>query len=142
MKHPFYLILKGLATIFLLPSMSIEGAENLPEGPAVVVGNHSQAYGPVAAEIYFPGNHYTWCISEMMERDKVADYAYKDFWSKKPALVRPFFKRSKPSFRPEKLYLKLIHQKSIPEKNLLKRRNIKKEWKKCKNLIKRFKKKI
>ncbi len=92
MKHPVYLVFKALATIFLLPSMEVEGAENLPKGPAIVVGNHSQAYGPVAAEIYFPGRHYTWCISEMMEKDKVADYAYKDFWSKKPVIVRPFFK--------------------------------------------------
>ena len=27
-----------------------------------------------------------------MEKDRVADYAYKDFWSKKPALLRPFFR--------------------------------------------------
>ena len=28
----------------------------------------------------------------MMEKECVADYAYKDFWSKKPAIVRPFFR--------------------------------------------------
>ena len=92
MKHPVYLIFRKLAAIFVLPAISIEGIENLPDGPAIVVGNHSQAYGPVAAELYFPRAHYTWCISEMMEKDKVADYAYQDFWSKKPVLLRPFFK--------------------------------------------------
>ena len=91
MKHPVYLIVRKLAAM-LTPVMEIEGAENLPEGPAVVVGNHSQAFGPVAAEIYFPKEHYTWCISEMMEKDRVADYAYTDFWSKKPKIVRPFFR--------------------------------------------------
>lgn len=70
----------------------MEGVENLPDGPSVVVGNHSQAYGPAAAELYFPREHYTWCISDMMERDRVADYAYKDFWSKKPVFIRPFFR--------------------------------------------------
>jgi hypothetical protein len=76
----------------VMPVFEVEGAQNLPEGPAVVVGNHSQAFGPIAAELYFPGKHYIWCISDMMEKDKVADYAYRDFWSKKPILIRPFFR--------------------------------------------------
>ncbi len=75
-----------------MPVFQAEGVENLPDGPAVVVGNHSQAYGPVAAELYFPREHYTWCISDMMEKECVADYAYRDFWSKKPILIRPFFR--------------------------------------------------
>ena len=76
----------------MTPVFQPEGTDKLPDGPAVVVGNHSQAFGPIAAELYFPKKHYTWCISDMMEKDCVADYAYKDFWSKKPLLVRPFFK--------------------------------------------------
>ncbi len=91
MKHLVYRILRKMAEI-LMPEFIPEGTENLPDGPCVVVGNHSQVYGPVAAELYFPREHYTWCISEMMERDKVADYAYTDFWSKKPVVTRPFFK--------------------------------------------------
>lgn len=91
MKHIVYRIVRKLASIFM-PVFQIEGADNLPDGPAIVVGNHSQAYGPVAAELYFPREHYTWCISEMMEKECVADYAYTDFWSKKPALIRPFFR--------------------------------------------------
>lgn len=75
-----------------MPRFTIVGEENIPTGPAVIVANHSQIYGPLTAEIYFPGNRYTWCISEMMEKDKVADYAYQDFWSKKPKALRPFFK--------------------------------------------------
>ena len=90
MKHPVYLMFRTIVSI-LIPEFQIEGAENLPKGPCVVVGNHSQAYGPVTSELYFPGRNYTWCISDMMEKDRVADYAYQDFWSKKPAIVRPFF---------------------------------------------------
>ena len=90
-KHIVYRIVRGLAGLFM-PKFQPEGIENLPDGPAIVVGNHSQAFGPVAAELYFPRAHYTWCISEMMERERVADYAYQDFWSKKPALIRPFFR--------------------------------------------------
>ncbi len=90
-KHIVYRIVRKLASMSV-PVFEAEGLENLPDGPAIVVGNHSQANGPVAAEIYFPREHYTWCISEMMERDRVADYAYKDFWSQKPVLVRPIFR--------------------------------------------------
>lgn len=91
MKHIIYRLTRKIVSA-VIPRYQIEGRDNLPDGPMVIVGNHSQAYGPIAAELYFPIRHYTWCISEMMERDKVADYAYKDFWSRKPALVRPFFK--------------------------------------------------
>ncbi len=90
-KHFVYRLVRKIVE-FVMPVYQIEGAENIPDGPVVVVGNHSQMYGPLAAELFFPKKHYTWCISEMMEKDRVADYAYKDFWSKKPALVRPFFR--------------------------------------------------
>jgi 1-acyl-sn-glycerol-3-phosphate acyltransferase len=86
-----FLVIRRLAAL-IMPVFHTEGLENLPDGPFIAVGNHSKTYGPVASELYFPGKHYTWCISEMMERDRVADYAYKDFWSKKPAIVRPFFR--------------------------------------------------
>ena len=91
MKSSLYFVIKRIVSA-VFPVYQIEGVENLSHGPSVVVGNHSQAFGPLAVELYFPKEHYTWCISEMMERDKVADYAYKDFWSKKPLVLRPFFK--------------------------------------------------
>ena len=91
MKHPLFLILRKI-TSAVTPVYQIEGIENLPDGPAVVVGNHSQAFGPIAVELYFPKEHSTWCVSDMMEKDKVADYAYRDFWSNKPALLRPVFR--------------------------------------------------
>ncbi|MBE5827372.1 MAG: hypothetical protein E7307_12120 [Butyrivibrio sp.] len=91
MKYAIFRIIRKIVAL-VMPVYKVEGLENLPDGPSIVVGNHSQAHGPVAAELYFPRKHYTWCISDMMEKDKVADYAYNDFWSKKPALVRPFFR--------------------------------------------------
>ncbi len=91
MKHPIFRFIKQVAFI-LVHKYEIVGLENLPDGPAVVVGNHSHTYGPVVCELYYPKEHYTWCVSDMMEKEKVAAYAYKDFWSKKPMIVRPFFK--------------------------------------------------
>ena len=91
MKRLLYRIVRKVVSL-VTPVYTVEGEGNLPKGPAIVVGNHSQAFGPIAAELYFPQKHYIWCISDMMEKECVAKYAYKDFWSKKPIPVRPFFK--------------------------------------------------
>jgi len=74
------------------PKYKLVGAEKLPKEPCVIVGNHSQMFGPVAAELYIPGKRSIWCAGEMMNRDEVADYAFKDFWSKKPESVHWFYK--------------------------------------------------
>ena len=74
------------------PKWQLSGVENLPDGPCVIVGNHSQMYGPVAAELYTPGRHWVWCAGEMMHREEVAAYAYRDFWSRKPKAVRWLYK--------------------------------------------------
>lgn len=72
--------------------IEVEGVENLPEEASIIVGNHTQMNGPIACELYFPGNSYTWCIGEMMHLKRVPKYAYQDFWSQKPKLSRPFYK--------------------------------------------------
>ncbi len=74
------------------PKWKLSGAEKLPDGPCVIVGNHAQMYGPIAAELYTPGRHWIWCAGEMMHREQVAAYAYQDFWSGKPKAVRWFYK--------------------------------------------------
>lgn len=74
------------------PKFQIEGLEKLSQEPCLVVGNHSQIYGPVACELYFPGNRYTWCAGQMMHLKEVPEYAYQDFWSQKPRWSRPFYK--------------------------------------------------
>lgn len=88
---PNYRFIRAI-TKAIYPRIEVEGIENLPKGPAIVVGNHSQMHGPVACQLYFPGNKYIWCISEMMHLSEVPAYAYKDFWSNKPKGVRFFFK--------------------------------------------------
>ncbi len=74
------------------PKYEIVGAENLPEGGCAIIGNHCHMYGPIAAELYTPGPHDTWCAAEMMHLKEVPAYAYRDFWSHKPRAVKPFFK--------------------------------------------------
>ena len=82
-----YRIIRGLVRL-LYGKVAVVGAENLPDGPCIVVGNHCQMNGPIAGELYFPGPHYIWCAGEMMHLSDVPAYAYKDFWSQKPKAVR------------------------------------------------------
>ena len=86
-----YKIIKFFVLLFY-PKMKIEGMENLPDGPAVVVGNHTQLHGPISAELYFPGNHYIWCAGQMMKLKEVPGYAFEDFWSFKPWYSRWYYK--------------------------------------------------
>lgn len=76
----------------VFPRMQVAGAENLPDEPCIIAANHCHMYGPIACEIYFPGNRYTWCAGEMMHLKEVPAYAYRDFWSNKPGWIRWFYK--------------------------------------------------
>ena len=73
------------------PKYTLHGIEKLPEEPCVIVGNHAQLYGPIAAEIYLPRPHKIWCIGEMMHRKEVPAYAFQDFWSMKPKATHWFW---------------------------------------------------
>ncbi len=86
-----YRFIKWLVWVFY-PKIEVVGQENLPKEPAVIVGNHAQLHGPIACELYFPGDRYTWCAGEMMKLKEVPAYAYQDFWSGKPKATRWFYK--------------------------------------------------
>lgn len=84
-------LIRTLVAMFS-PKMKVEGLENLPEEPVIIVGNHAQMYGPIACELYMPQNVYTWCAGQMMELKEVPAYAFADFWAQKPAYIRWFYK--------------------------------------------------
>ena len=91
-KTPWtYKVVYKLVWLFS-PKYKLVGTENLPKEPCVIVGNHSHMYGPVAGEIYIPGDHYVWCAGQMMHREEVADYAFQDFWSGKPKHTHWFYR--------------------------------------------------
>ena len=80
-------------TVWLFsPKYTLHGTEKLPDQPCVIVGNHCQMYGPIAAELYMPRAHATWCIGEMMDRKEVPAYAFQDFWSMKPRALHWFYR--------------------------------------------------
>ena len=74
------------------PKFKTSGEENLPDEPFVIVGNHSQMYGPIAGELYMPTPHFIWCNHEMMDRKEVPAYAFQDFWADKPKRIRWFYR--------------------------------------------------
>lgn len=84
-------IVRGLVRLFY-PKITVKGAEHLPEGGCIIVGNHTQMNGPICAELYVPGKRLTWCASQMMELKEVPAYAYADFWSGKPRWCRWFYR--------------------------------------------------
>ena len=70
----FYKVCWWLVWVFY-PKTTVEGLENLPEEASIIVGNHSQANGPIVAELYFPGKRSIWCAGQMMSVKEVPDYA-------------------------------------------------------------------
>lgn len=74
------------------PKYEISGIENIPQKNAVIVANHSQMIGPINGEIYMPDNCYIWCAGQMMNIKEVSEYAFNDFWAKKPKWTHPFYK--------------------------------------------------
>lgn len=90
-KNVLFLIIKFFVRIFY-KKIKVEGLENLPSDPCVLVGNHVQANGPIIGELYFPKNTYMWCNSEVMNLKEVPNYAMKDFFPYKHKSVKWFYK--------------------------------------------------
>jgi len=86
-----YKIVRAAIELFY-PDIELVGTENIPAEGSVLVGNHSQAHGPIISELRFPFPHKTWCIGQVMDSSEAAEYAYNDFWSAKPKAVRWFFR--------------------------------------------------
>ncbi len=76
----------------IYPKMTITGFENLPDEPVIIVGNHTQLHSPIACELYFDDNYYTWCAAQMMSMKSVPAYAFEDFWAQKPKWTLPFYR--------------------------------------------------
>ncbi len=89
--YPIYVVIKFFVRLFS-PKMKVEGLENLPQDPCLIVANHTQMYGPISCQLYFPGKRAIWCAHQMMELKEVPGYAFQDFWSQKPRWIQPFFK--------------------------------------------------
>lgn len=90
-KSKFFKFLRKIV-LFFYGKRKFIGLENIPNEPSIIVGNHSQAHGPLVAELLFPYPKYTWCIGQMMNRKEIPEYAMQDFWPYKKKSVRWFYK--------------------------------------------------
>jgi 1-acyl-sn-glycerol-3-phosphate acyltransferase len=65
---------------FLMPHKVLgkENLQGLEDGTVVLVCNHGEVYGPVAAALHVPISFRPWSISEMMDRGIIVDYLYKN----------------------------------------------------------------
>ncbi len=90
-KRLIYRVVRFFVNLFY-PKIEVVGAENLPEEPCILVGNHAQMNGPIIGELYIPCMRYIWCAQEMMHLKEVPAYAYRDFWSRKPQWSQWFYK--------------------------------------------------
>ena len=63
---------------FLMPHKVVgkEHLQGLEDGTVILVCNHGEVYGPVAATLHVPISFRPWGIAEMMDRDVIVDYLY------------------------------------------------------------------
>lgn len=65
---------------FLMPHKVLgkEHLQGLEDGTVILVCNHGEVYGPVAATLHVPIPFRPWSIAEMMDRDVIVDYLYRN----------------------------------------------------------------
>ncbi len=85
-----FCVFRWLLRLFY-PKITVEGLENLPDEPCIIVGNHAKMHGPICGEIYFPGKRKIWCAHQMLYLREVPGYTFEDFWSKKPKWTQWYF---------------------------------------------------
>ena len=88
-KSVFYKLVWCAVRLFY-PPWTIAGT--LPEEASIVVGNHSQAHGPIFSQLHFPADRVIWCAGQMLSAKEIPDYAYQDFWCDKPRWSKPFYR--------------------------------------------------
>lgn len=112
-KKPLtYRIIRGTINFFFHKRTFLKKS-NLPKEPCIIVTNHSQMYGPICCELYLDDPKTIWCISQMLDKKEVRDYAYNDFWSEKPKYIRWYFKMISKLFGPL-LYHLMYYSNTLP----------------------------
>lgn len=89
MKDQFYHLIASAVDLFLW-SGELLGQENLPgKGPAVFIGNHLDAAGPIGVACSLPLRVHPWIITDMMDRDLAPKYMQWDFIERQLHLKPP-----------------------------------------------------
>lgn len=88
---PLYRLIEPVVR-WVYPKIEYVGLENMPQQPALFIGNHAQNNGPLSCQLYFPRKKYIWTAGQMLHLKEVPAYAFQDFWSFKPKRSRWLFK--------------------------------------------------
>jgi hypothetical protein len=96
MKDSTYHFLTRIIGLFI-GKWHVIGKDNLPtQGPAVFIGNHLDATGPLGTATTFPFRMHYWVIADMMDKDLATKWLQWDFCERqlhlKPPLNRWFSK--------------------------------------------------
>ncbi len=89
MNDPLYHLIASIMDLFLWGGELI-GKENLPnQGPAVLIVNHADATGPLAAICSLPMQLHPWVIAHMMDKDLAPGWMQADFAERQLHLKPP-----------------------------------------------------
>src|SRR5512136_2430771 len=89
MSDTFYHLFVNFMGLFLWRGELI-GKENLPDqGPAVLVANHANSAGPIAAVCALPRRVHTWVIASMVDKDLAPAWVQADFCERQLHLKPP-----------------------------------------------------
>lgn len=84
----YHLLARVLDTVYW--GGKLQGSENLPEqGPAIFIGNHLGALGPIGAVATIPLRLYPWIHEHMLDDKKAAAYLNMDFVERRLKLRPP-----------------------------------------------------
>ncbi|HTX90886.1 MAG TPA: hypothetical protein VMC09_06680 [Anaerolineales bacterium] len=90
MNDSMYQLITGTIDLFLWGGKLV-GEENLPRrGPAVFIGNHLDAMGPIAAACSIPLRLHPWIVADMMDRDLAPVWLQWDLCERQLHLKPPF----------------------------------------------------
>ncbi len=81
--------IEGIVKLFYR-KRKYEGEENIPEESCIIISNHSQVHGPLAAELFMK-NKLIWCDGPMMNRKEIPEYTSRVFWGNKPKRSKWFY---------------------------------------------------
>jgi 1-acyl-sn-glycerol-3-phosphate acyltransferase len=89
MSDTFYHLFIDFMSLFLWRGELI-GKEHLTaQGPAVLVANHANSYGPIAAVCALPMRVHTWVIAHMVDKDLAPGWVQADFCERQLHLKPP-----------------------------------------------------
>ena len=72
------LIMLALRPLYYHRVLGRDNTAGYEDGTMVLVCNHGELYGPIVTNLYIPITFRPWCISSMLEKDRIVRYLYEN----------------------------------------------------------------